>query len=152
MVVRINACVNDRNPGACAGVSGGPSPGEPIISEEVDIFGSAVPVDTTSGRYCVSNTTFSTPGRASILEICPYSTLTDRIFAARCQVPDDVRGFSSGRLHAGGHILLQLPQTPAVGRRLEIFCKMFGGKASCQGGGLLQHHGYPDQVRIQVVR
>ena len=59
------------------------APGEPIISEEVDIFGSAVPVDTTSGRYWVSNTTFSTPGRASILEICPYSTLTDRIFAAR---------------------------------------------------------------------
>ena len=151
-MVRINACVNDRNPGACAGVSGGPSP------RRANHFrgGGHIRVCRT-GRYHIRAVLgfqhhLLHPGKGFNFGNLPVFHVDGQNIRRQSQVPDDVRGFSSGRLHAGGHILLQLPQTPAVGRRLEIFCKMFGGKASCQGGGLLQHHGYPDQVRIQVVR
>ena len=149
LVVGVRAGVDDGDPGARSGISGGPGGGGADHfrgSGHIRIGG--VCGDHVGRVPGFQDDLFHTGQRGNLFHLPVFHLGGDEI-GRQGQIPDNIQRFAGDRLNLCGDLVLTGLQFLAVRHRSGVPGNIFRVEACFQGGGLLQHDGYADQLRIR---
>ena len=152
LMVGVNAGVNDCNPGACTGITGGPGMAAANLQEGCGHVGirSFLGVYHTGLVAGLHHHVLHARKILNGLNLTVGNVGRDDV-GRQGQIPDHIQRFLGHTRNAGCHIGLVVAQIGAIGHGGGVASNVCGGKPGFQSGFLVQNDGHTDQIGAGIV-